>query len=83
MSTNKLEDGTMLIRCVDLQHRLFYETFYRKLYLAPIEVTPKSVLDIGTGITRILCLLKANRFLGTGIWAIDFGNPFLLSVIPD
>ncbi len=35
-------------------------TLDEKLYLAPINLNPQNVLDIGTG---------------TGIWAIDFGIP--------
>lgn len=40
-------------------------TMNEKLHFAPIDATkPLKVLDIGTG---------------TGIWAVEFGNPSLLT----
>lgn len=48
-----------LLMMKDLQHHLFHLTFDGKLALAPIE-NPHMVLDMGTG---------------TGIWAMDYGNP--------
>ncbi len=61
-------------------------TLHGELYLAPIGDNPKHVLDIGTGsiyVNRILILHSNHLFLGTGVWAIDFGknisSPFTIS----
>lgn len=50
---------------LDLQHAIFLLMAHGKSYLAPID-KPKRVLDFATG---------------TGIWAIEFGGPFLLLVL--
>lgn len=50
---------------LDLQHAIFLLMAHGKSYLAPID-KPKRVLDFATG---------------TGIWAIEFGEPFLLLVL--
>lgn len=44
---------------LDLQHAMFLQTLGGKLFLAPIDVGPHEVLDLGTG---------------TGIWAMDFAD---------
>ena len=51
--------GSVGLQSEDLQQSLFYETFDRKLYLAPID---KEKLD------RVL-----DTATETGFWAIDFG----------
>lgn len=44
----------------DLQHHMFNMTLGDKLFLAPVTKNLRHCLDIGTG---------------TGIWAVDFGEP--------
>ena len=51
----------------DLQHHLFLLTLDDQLFLAPIGNNLQHVLDVGTG---------------TGIWALDFGKPYLECNIP-
>jgi ubiquinone/menaquinone biosynthesis C-methylase UbiE len=44
---------------LDIMHELMLTMMNRKLFLAPISLSPGRVLDLGTG---------------TGLWAIDFGE---------
>jgi 16S rRNA G527 N7-methylase RsmG len=53
---------------LDIHHALMLHLLNGKLYWAPISNTPQRVLDLGTG---------------TGIWAIDFGNPSIKLFMPE
>lgn len=61
---------------VDLQHAVAVRLF-EKLALAPVDNPPR-VLDIGTGKALSNCRWLHNSsmliLIGTGIWAIEFGE---------